>query len=121
MATNLFTLMATIGIDDSEYNKGIDGAKEKGEGFGSALATVGKGAKVAFEAIGAAAAAVGTAVGATAVQAFNASNQLEATQAKYSTVFGEFSDQSDEFISKFQELTPATKAEAQSMASSFQD
>jgi hypothetical protein len=46
---------------------------------------------------------------------------LEATEAKYNTVFDGMTDQADEFISEFQKLTPATKAEAQSMASGIQD
>ena len=46
---------------------------------------------------------------------------LEATEAKYNTVFDGMTDQADEFISEFQKLTPATKAEAQSMASGLQD
>jgi phage-related minor tail protein len=46
---------------------------------------------------------------------------LEATEAKYNTVFEGMTDQADEFISEFQKLTPATKAEAQSMASGLQD
>ncbi|MCC5894831.1 MAG: hypothetical protein JJU16_05155 [Alkalibacterium sp.] len=50
-----------------------------------------------------------------------AAMDLEATEAKYYTVFGNMSDQSDEFIKEFQKLTPATKAEARSMASGIQD
>jgi hypothetical protein len=46
---------------------------------------------------------------------------LEATEAKYSTVFGEFRGEADAFIAKFKELTPATLAEARSMASGIQD
>jgi phage-related protein len=46
---------------------------------------------------------------------------LEATEAKYNTVFEGMTDQADEFITEFQKLTPATKAEAQSMASGLQD
>lgn len=50
-----------------------------------------------------------------------AAMDLEATEAKYYTVFGNMSDQSDAFIKEFQKLTPATKAEARSMASGIQD
>jgi len=46
---------------------------------------------------------------------------LEATEAKYNTVFDGMTAQSDAFIAEFQKLTPATKAEARSMASGIQD
>lgn len=50
-----------------------------------------------------------------------AAMDLEATEAKYYTVFEGMSDQSDAFIKEFQKLTPATKTEARSMASGIQD
>jgi len=46
---------------------------------------------------------------------------LEATEAKYNTVFQGMTDQADDFIRSFQKLTPATTAEARSMASGIQD
>ena len=46
---------------------------------------------------------------------------LEATEAKFNTVFGDMADEADAFLKKFRELTPATKAESRSMASGFQD
>lgn len=62
--------------------------------------------------------AVITGLGAAATYA---AMELEATEAKYSTVFGEFRDEADAFIKKFKELTPATTAEARNMASGIQD
>ncbi len=50
-----------------------------------------------------------------------AAMDLEATEAKYNTVFEGMTNVADDFITKFQELTPATKAEARSMASGMQD
>lgn len=47
--------------------------------------------------------------------------ELEATEAKYNTVFDGMTEASDNFIKKFQELTPATTAEARNMASGIQD
>lgn len=47
--------------------------------------------------------------------------ELEATEAKFYTVFGNMSDDADAFLDKFRELTPATKAESRSLASSIQD
>jgi phage-related protein len=46
---------------------------------------------------------------------------FEATEAKYKTVFSGMTDRADEFIAKFKELTPATTAEARSMAAGIQD
>lgn len=59
-----------------------------------------------------------TAVGAGA---FYTAMELEATEAKYNTVFGEFTNTADDFLTKFQKLTPATTAEARNMASGIQD
>ena len=50
-----------------------------------------------------------------------AAMDLEATGAKYETVFEGMTDQADEFIKEFKKLTPATTAEARSMASGIQD
>ena len=47
--------------------------------------------------------------------------ELEASKAKFETVFGEYTDIADGFIEKFKELTPATTAEARNMASGIQD
>lgn len=52
---------------------------------------------------------------------YEAAAELEATEAKYRTVFNGMTDISDEFISDFQKLTPATVAEARSMSSGIQD
>ena len=59
-------------------------------------------------------------VGAFAGMAKSAMD-LEATEAKFSTVFGSMSDDADDFLAKFRELTPATKAESRNLASSIQD
>lgn len=50
-----------------------------------------------------------------------AAMELEATEAKYNTVFEGMTEVADAFIKKFQELTPATTAAARSMASGIQD
>ena len=64
---------------------------------------------------------VGGAISGIAVAAGAAAAQLEATEAKYSTVFKGMTDISNNFIQEFQKLTPATTAEARSMASGIQD
>lgn len=50
-----------------------------------------------------------------------AAMDLEATQAKYNTVFEGMTEQVDDFITEFQRLTPATRAEARSFYSGIQD
>ena len=50
-----------------------------------------------------------------------AAMDLEATEAKYNTVFEGMTEDADAFIEKFRELTPATTAQARNMASSMQD
>ena len=50
-----------------------------------------------------------------------AAMDLEATEAKYNAVFAGMTETSDQFIKDFQKLTPATTAEARSMASGIQD
>lgn len=53
--------------------------------------------------------------------AINASIELEAMAAKYTTVFKGYTDVADAFIKDFQKLTPATTAQAQAFASGIQD
>lgn len=48
-------------------------------------------------------------------------SQLEATEAKYNTVFDSMTDSMDEFIVEWQTLVPVTTAGARSIASSIQD
>lgn len=52
---------------------------------------------------------------------YESAAQLEATEAKYNTVFSGMTNSADQFTSEFQALTPATVAEARSMASGIQD
>lgn len=58
--------------------------------------------------------AVGTA-------ALKSAMDLEATEAKYKTVFGNMTGEADKFIKKFKELTPITTSAARSMTSGIQD
>lgn len=57
---NVFDLFATLSVDSSEYDKGLDDAKEKGKGLGSALSTAMKVGGAAIAAAGTAAVALGT-------------------------------------------------------------
>lgn len=53
--------------------------------------------------------------------ALKSAMDLEATESKYNVVFAGMTEAVDEFIRKFQELTPATTAAARNMASGIQD
>lgn len=64
---------------------------------------------------------IGLLVKEAAQMTYESAAQLEATEAKYSTVFTGMTNSADQFITEFQALTPATVAEARSMASGMQD
>lgn len=64
---------------------------------------------------------IGMMVKQAAQMTYESSTQLEATEAKYQTVFAGMTDSANQFVSDFQSLTPATVAEARSMASGLQD
>lgn len=64
---------------------------------------------------------IGMMVKRAAQMTYESSTQLEATEAKYQTVFAGMTDSANQFVSDFQSLTPATVSEARSMASGLQD
>ena len=74
---NVFDLFATISLDSSKYDSGLDSAADRantiGDRIGGALATIGK---VGAAAVGAAATAI-TAMGAQAVGMYGSFEQLE--------------------------------------------
>lgn len=91
---NVFELFATLGLDTTAYDEGLEGAETKGSSFGQKLGTVvGTGAKVAGAALaatGAAMVGVGTAFasGITNVASFGdhidkASQQMGISAEKY--------------------------------------
>lgn len=76
---NLFNLIAKIGIDDKEFNKGIEGAEKKGSKLSSALGGVGKGIATMSTAVVGAVSATSVAVGglvAKSVQQYASYEQL---------------------------------------------
>ena len=42
MATDVFDLYAKLGLDSSEYEKGLSSAEKQGSGFGKGLASAAK-------------------------------------------------------------------------------
>ncbi len=87
----------------NDFAKGLDKAGEKMEQAGKKLSILS-----------------GALVGIAGGMVYSAM-ELEATEAKYNTVFEGMTDTVDDFIVQFKELTPATTAEARNMASGIQD
>lgn len=125
MAFEVFKLFGSIFVDTSEANNEMDkagtNAEVLGKKFGDAakkVAAFGDGAKRAGQVLTVTLTAPIVLVGKFALDmAF----QLDATNAKFNTVFGEMADSIDTYIKDFQKLSPVTKAEARSMAAGFQD
>lgn len=62
MGDELFTLFAKLTLDTSEFDKGIDGSKEKSSGFGKGLASAAKVGVAAIATVGTAVVGAGTAI-----------------------------------------------------------
>lgn len=62
MAVNVFELMATLGVDTSEYEKGLGNAQSMASSFGSGVASACKIGAAAIVAVGTAAVGAGTAL-----------------------------------------------------------
>ncbi len=112
----IFGSFAINGVEEAtkSLNK-IDGVGAK---VGKNVANFAKG-------VGKSMAVVGTAVGAVAVgfgtMATKSAMELEATQAKFDTVFDGFQDQINGTFNEISKLTPMTKAQFNSMSSGIQD
>jgi hypothetical protein len=107
----VFRLFGSIGVDTKDAEKGADSLAKKWEATAKKLGKVGKDLTLK----------VSLPIAGMVTGFAKAAMDLEATEAKYNTVFAGMTDQADAFIHKFQQLTPATKAEARSMASGIQD
>ena len=62
MATDVFDLYAKLGLDSSEYEKGLSSAEKQGSGFGKGLASAAKTGVAAVAAVGTAAVGAGAAL-----------------------------------------------------------
>ena len=105
------SLMVKINGDMSGLEKSLQGAQGKLNAFGDNMLRMG----------GRMTAGVTVPIVAAFAGIGKAAMDLEATEAKYNAVFDGMTDTSDQFIKDFQKLTPATTAEARSMASGIQD
>jgi hypothetical protein len=100
-----------VKVDGSGAERSLDSLNQKATNLSKSFKNAGKMMTVGLTAP---IVALGTA-------AVKGALELEATEAKYNTVFKGMTDDADAFIKKFQELTPATTASARSMASGIQD
>lgn len=62
MATDVFDLYAKLGLDSSEYEKGLSSAEKKGSGFGKGIGKAAKAGVAAVAAVGTAAVSAGAAL-----------------------------------------------------------
>ena len=105
------SLMIRLTADTAQLEKNLQSASTKIKNFGTNMTSIGTNmtkrvtAPIVLAGAGLAKAAM----------------DLEATEAKYATVFAGMTKEADAFIKEFQKLTPATTAEARSMASGIQD
>lgn len=106
---DVFSLAAKLTLDDSEYQKGLNGAKEKSGGLGSALKTA---MGVGAAAIGAASAAL-TAFGKSAV---DAGLSFDATMSEVAAISGATGEDFDALRQKAQEMGATTKFSASESA-----
>ena len=114
----LFKLWGRIMIDSNDANTSIAKTESGFDKLGKKLDRVGQGMTNAGRKLTAGVTVPILGIGAAMLKS---AADLEATEAKYSTVFAGMTDDADEFIKEFQKLTPATTAEARNMASGIQD
>lgn len=97
---DLFKLLGTIVIKNSDANKALDETSEKGEKtqskLGKAFSVIGKGALGVATTVAAGMAAVGTAMGALTVKALNLSGELEQNMGGSEQVFKEHANKMQE-------------------------
>ena len=114
----LFKMFGSIFIKDNEAGKKLNDIDKKGNSVAKTLDKMGKSLEKAGKKMTTWVTAPILGLGAGLAKA---AMDLESTKAKYNTVFDGMTAEADAFISKFQELTPATTSSARSMASGLQD
>ena len=97
---DLFKLVGTIAIQNSEANQALDETSQKGQQtqnkLGKALNTVGKGAIAVGKTVGKGLAVGGAAMGALTVKALNLGGELEQNMGGSEQVFGEYAGKMQE-------------------------
>ena len=90
--------MAKISLDNKDFDKGVSDATNSGKTFASKMGGFATGA---MKTVGTLSVAIGGALTAIGGFSLNSAMELEASEAKYKTVFGEFTDTSDAFFFLF--------------------
>lgn len=91
---NVFELFAKLGIDSSDYEKGLDSAESKGKSFAGGIGkVVGGAAKATAAAATAAVGAAATGITALTTQAVNAYGSYEQLVGGVNKIFGDSADQ----------------------------
>ncbi len=125
---DLFKLLGTIAIDNSDANKALDDTSQKGEKTESklsgAFSKIGKGAAVVGKAVVTGLAAGGAAMATLTVKALNMSGELEQNMGGSEAVFGKYAGKMQETAKNaFSEMGLATSdylATANKMGALFQ-
>lgn len=91
---NLFTLVAKLGLDSSEYEEGLDKSEEKASSFGDKLKNgIAGGAKLGAAAIGSMAVAAGSAAAAIGKSALDSYSNYEQLAGGVKKLYGDASDE----------------------------
>lgn len=112
---NLFDLMATLGLDSSSYEKGLDNAEGKANGFGSKLKS---GLSTAAKAAGAALTAATTAAVGFGVSSVKTGEQFDASMSQVAATMGYTVDELNDGTSEAAQTMEQLRGFAQNMGSS---
>lgn len=116
--TTVGSVNVGLGVDDRRFTSGLNSAERRMKSFGQRMGQIGG----QMQRVGGAMTkSLTLPIVAAGVMGMKLAMELEATEAKYNTVFKGMTDTVDQFIKDFQKLTPATTAEARSMYSGIQD
>ena len=113
MASNVMELFAKIGLDQKEFDSGLDSAKGKLSSFGSALGSVGT---TALKVTGAAIAGAATGVIALTKSAYSAYSEYQQLSGGIETLFKDSSDQMMEYAEKAYKTAGISKNEYMNIA-----
>ena len=108
----LFSVFATIGLDSSEFDRGISDATEQGRGFGGVMADVAAG-------IVAAAAAMGAALVGIGVAAFNVGRDFDGSMSAIRAQTGLTADEIDKISDGFKQMALDGGFSARELADAF--
>lgn len=112
---NVFDLMATLSLDASKFEEGIDKARQLGKGLGEGMETAGKSMEntgKSITAVGKAFAPLSAAAGAGLGMAIKTAAGFEAQMSKVSAISGVTGEDFDKLTEKAREMGAKTKFSA---------